>query len=194
MAILEALIGKSAKKKQKDEEAGDKKKKDPIPHIASLKDVVEIHFSTVDDTKSPADDKTKKNNKKSVPETWVCPASQEPVLEASKGSKFIYIVPCGHVFAESAYNELKFTKCFTCDGPVDGEKGVVALNPMSPRDVEESEERYQKLKDQGLTHSLAPIKKAKKSSSKGDKKTKRKHQAEDGFEMEKKKRQKMIAG
>lgn len=148
--------------------------KDPIAHIKSMKDVVDLHFST---KPSESKDKSAAVNERTNsstnsddsydiqgPKSWICPASQEPVLETSKGSKFIYIVPCGHVFAESAYKELKFTQCFVCDTPVDALNGVVTLNPTSEQDVESSEERYKRLTEAGVTHSLIPVKKAGKKS------------------------------
>lgn len=217
-AILQALIQRVEKSNTKDNSSNgngsdtkdtkdgtadddngihnDGEAKDPIAHIKSLKDVVEIHFSSesknAKDTNSntnsshkplptPQDDSNKNTHKEGGPESWICPASQEPILEASKGSKFIYLVPCGHVFAESAYKVLNFTQCFVCDAsPLDKENGVVVLNPANERDVKAAEDRYKRLGELKLTHSLVPVKKPSKKSKKEGKKDSKKRKDVDG--------------
>lgn len=182
-AILQMLLEKNQlkrenknkreneKEKEKEEKLKQKKQKqDPVPHINSLKDVVTIHFSKSDNNNGEENkirhnstntnhNSTNNNNTNiNIPLTWICPASQKPIFEESSGTKFIYLIPCGHVFAESAYHELHFDTCFVCDSKVDKKYGVVILNPVTSADVELLEKRYQTLHDDlGLTHSLVPI-------------------------------------
>ncbi|VVT44914.1 uncharacterized protein SAPINGB_P000576 [Magnusiomyces paraingens] len=109
--------------------------------ITSLKDVVELHMG-----------------KSTNPNDWICPATQKRVVAEASGTRFVAIIPCGHVFAESAVQELGLEKCLVCDGPVDKQVGLVVLNDGS----EENAARVALLEARGLAHNLKPLKKEKK--------------------------------
>lgn len=124
-----------------------------VPHIKSLKkDVVELIFSK--------DDKG----------TWICPLTQKDIIKETKGSKFVYMAACGHVFSERGYKELDFTSCYLCDKEVDKEVGVVIINPTSSIDIAAAEKRMEKLKDRGLTHSMTTSSTKKRKHDKPEKK------------------------
>jgi hypothetical protein len=64
--------------------------------VRSLKDVVEVKFESLQED-------TKADSENARAEQWVCPVSRK---ELGAGVKSVYIVPCGHVFAESAVKEV----------------------------------------------------------------------------------------
>lgn len=151
----------------------------------SLKDVVDVHFSTAS-TPPPDLPEDEKDNKEKipggdVPATWICPASQKPVLQESAGAKFVCLVPCGHVLADSALRELRGdttttdnnaeTSCFVCGAAVDPALGVVTLNPAAAADVAAAEARRATLAARGLTHSLKPLKKSKSKKKESKKRS-----------------------
>lgn len=121
--------------------------KDPIPHIKSLKDIVEVHFSTEENSS-----------------TWICPITQKEILPEIKGSRFLYVVPCGHVFSEKGLKELDFEQCYVCDTPVDKLIGRVVINPA---DKTEADERLNLLREKGLSHNMTPTKTKKRKKEKG---------------------------
>lgn len=64
--------------------------------VKSLRDVVPVRFeSLLDDLKA--------DSESARAERWVCPVSRK---ELGSGVKSVYIVPCGHAFAESAVREV----------------------------------------------------------------------------------------
>lgn len=140
------------------------KKKNPAEHIHSLRDIVDIHFTS-----------SEKSSASFIPDTWICPASGKSILKEAASTKIIYLIPCGHVFAEDAYKTLKFEKCFVCDEEFDKKYGVVMLNPSTQKDIEKLEDRYKTLTEElELSHSLKPLHNSSKSKkrSKKSKKTK----------------------
>jgi len=66
---------------------------DIVRHIKAMGDVVKL--------------KVKKNPDDRVG-GWVCPVTGR---EMDEGGKFVYLVPCGHVFSESALKNVKETVC-----------------------------------------------------------------------------------
>jgi hypothetical protein len=66
---------------------------DVVRHIKTIKDVVELKVKKNDDDKVGG---------------WVCPITGR---EMNGGAKFVYLVPCGHVFSESALKNVQETVC-----------------------------------------------------------------------------------
>lgn len=155
--LLERAAGKSSKHAET-----------VVPHIKSLKkDVVELHFSKAE----------KYDN-------WICPLTQKEIVKETKGSKFVYMAGCGHVFSEKGYKELDFSTCYLCDKEVDKEVGVVVINPTFEGDATSLEERLAKLKERGLAHSLlsSSNSKKRKDKSKSSTSSKKKKQKSDSTE------------
>lgn len=87
--------------------------------VKGLRDVVEVIFE-VDTT--PADDPSNSKSKQSSLsssspsssadrkgiERWICPVTRK---ELGPNVKAVYLVPCGHVFAEEAIREMKGDTC-----------------------------------------------------------------------------------
>jgi hypothetical protein len=94
-SILKYLIG------SEDDDISPKADCDEIlqGRVKSLKDVVELQFE-VDNTQ---DDANAANGEK-----WICPVTTKQLGPAVKA---VYIVPCGHVFAEEAVREMKGDTC-----------------------------------------------------------------------------------
>ena len=93
-AVLESLIaGTTDQPEVKEGEA------DGV-RIGSLRDVVEVKFAT--EEVSGGDD-----SRRSAPR-WVCPITNKSL---GPGVKAVYLVPCGHTFAESALKELSANTC-----------------------------------------------------------------------------------
>jgi len=55
---------------------------------------------------------------------WVCPVTGR---EMDEGARFVYLVPCGHVFSESALKNVQDTQCLEVCPP------VFVLQRHSPR-------------------------------------------------------------
>ena len=96
-AILESLIASSGDKlgpqPSKEGQAED-------VHIGSLRDVVEVKFQAESDG---GHDESRKSAT-----GWVCPITNKPL---GPGVKAVYLVPCGHAFAETALKELSAEAC-----------------------------------------------------------------------------------
>lgn len=65
--------------------------------LRSLRDVVEIRFQSAN-----------KDTAKSKNEKWICPITNKVL---GPGTKSIYLVPCGHAFAESVVKEMSGELC-----------------------------------------------------------------------------------
>ncbi|KAI1637787.1 Rtf2 RING-finger-domain-containing protein [Biscogniauxia mediterranea] len=141
--------------------------------IKSLRDVVKLKF-----TLRPATDGN------GGEEIRACPVSMK---ELGAATKAVYIVPCGHVFAEVAMREVLAAadadaktgtteQCPACSEPFTAPRDVVPVLPTDPADVERCSRRMDDLKALGLTHSLK-----KDKAASGDKK-KKKRKAEKGAE------------
>lgn len=120
--------------------------------IKSLRDVVKLNFKKY----RPAGSKEK--------EIWACPIS---LKELGPATKAVYIVPCGHVFAEVAIREIKDQEntCPECSGTFE-EQDVLPILPTEEPQLEKLSKRMEDLRLKGLTHS--------KKKDKSDKKKKRK--------------------
>lgn len=74
--------------------------------VKGLRDVVEVQFE-VDTEESTSDSSSKSPDKRSG-ERWICPITRK---ELGPNVKAVYLVPCGHVFAEEAIREMKGEVC-----------------------------------------------------------------------------------
>ncbi|KAK9240808.1 Rtf2 RING-finger-domain-containing protein [Lipomyces kononenkoae] len=131
-----------------------------VPHIKSLKDIVELKI-------------TKDENSGK----WICSITGKE-LKAG-GSKFQYLPECGHVFAESAFREIDTDNCLEC-GSTYSKDNIVTINPTTKTDADANKARYERLINEGLTHSLKSAsskKKRKNGEDLNDKKTKKKSKA-----------------
>ncbi|KAI8961309.1 DUF602-domain-containing protein [Daldinia sp. FL1419] len=118
--------------------------------IKSLKDVVKLKVTMKKDEKGR--------------EFAACPVS---LKELGAATKSVYIVPCGHVFAEVTMKEISDTEkqCPECSSPFE-ERDVIPILPTDEAEVEKLAKRVDDLNMLGLAHSL------KKDKSGGKKKRK----------------------
>ena len=136
-----------------EDEADEKVKSDKDACLAkagvkSLKDVVEIIFED-----AQTDTRIKEQK-------WTCPVTKKELGESTKA---VYIVPCGHAFAEAAIKMVDDEKCIQCS-QLFASNDVIPILPTEDLDVAHLILRIQTLKDRGLTHSLKKVKKSKKAS------------------------------
>lgn len=112
--------------------------------IRSLRDIVKIKFMNRDGT-------------------WVCPVS---LKELGPATRSVYIVPCGHAFAEVAVTEIREDLCPECSEPFEREN-IIAILPTTDKDIERLVKRMEDLKSKGLCHSMKKDKSEKKKKRKG---------------------------
>jgi hypothetical protein len=105
--------------------------------VKSLRDVVEVKFQ-VD---KGASDRFEKR---------ICPITSK---ELGAHTKAVYLVPCGHAFSEVAIKEVPGEACLQCNEPYEQEN-IIPILPLLEEDKSRLAERIQRLKDNGLTHSL----------------------------------------
>lgn len=154
--LLEYLLS-SKEKKYKEKGSAAQLLERGIPHITTLKDVKELKLKA-----NPAyQPNIALNNKLLHGENhmsrWVCPITNR---EMNGHAKFVYLVRCGHVFNDQALANIKSNECLECSATfVDDE--IIPLNPKQ-EDIVKLKERLATLKAAGLTHTLMPIKQAKK--------------------------------
>ncbi|KAK0707621.1 Rtf2 RING-finger-domain-containing protein [Lasiosphaeris hirsuta] len=118
--------------------------------IKSLRDVVKLKFKRFAQPGKKGD------------RVWGCPVSQK---ELGPSTKSIYLVPCGHVFADIAMKQIQEDSCPECSEPFNP-GDVIPILPTEKTDLEKLAARLDDLKARGLTHSL------KKDKSVGKKKRK----------------------
>lgn len=121
--------------------------------IKSLRDVVRLKFSKSGDR-------------------WACPISMK---QMGPSTKAVYLVPCGHAFAEIAITEIQESSCPECGEKFEKEDTITIL-PTTEKDIQRLERRLDNLREKGLTHSL----KRDKSEKKKNKKRKGDETAENG--------------
>ncbi|KAJ5313932.1 uncharacterized protein N7443_000816 [Penicillium atrosanguineum] len=134
--------------------------------IKSLRDVIELHFEVDTERNEHPSDRAHAHRHERR-EGWICPITAKPLGPAVKS---VYLVPCGHVFAEEAIRQLKGDNCLQCNEPYT-EDNIISILPTKAEDKERLMARGAKLAEQGLTHSLkkAPgSKKRKKHAADGD--------------------------
>lgn len=119
----------------------------PLSHgITSLRDVMKLAFSKSGDK-------------------WACPISMK---EMGPSTKAVYLVPCGHVFAEVAMTEIQEKMCPECSQTFEREN-VVSILPATDKEKQRLEKRMDDLRARGLTHTLKKDKSdRKKKKRKGD--------------------------
>ncbi|KAL8962739.1 MAG: hypothetical protein Q9193_000898 [Seirophora villosa] len=132
-AVLENLLGAAKQSQDGANVAGNDR---TAGTIKSLKDVVEVRFDIEEEEEGD------KSSKSSSSLRLVCPVSGKRL---GPGVKAVYLVPCGHAFAESAVREMPGEQCLQKDRLRD---------------------RLSRLQSTGLTHSL------KKASGSGKKRKK----------------------
>ncbi|KAI1483191.1 hypothetical protein K445DRAFT_322826 [Daldinia sp. EC12] len=120
--------------------------------IKSLKDVVKLKIATRKDEKGR--------------EFAACPVS---LKELGAATKSVYIVPCGHVFAEVTMKEISDTEkqCPECSSSFE-ERDVIPILPTDEAEVERLSKRVEDLKTLGLAHSLKKDKSASKKKRKAE--------------------------
>lgn len=116
--------------------------------IKSLRDIVRLKFKRY----TPAG-----VNNKAI---WACPIS---LKELGPAIKAVYIVPCGHVFAEVAIKEITDQEhvCPECSETFE-EQDVIPILPTDEVEVARLQKRMEDLRNKGLTHSRKQDKSAKK--------------------------------
>ncbi|EFQ36389.1 uncharacterized protein GLRG_11534 [Colletotrichum graminicola M1.001] len=119
--------------------------------IKSLRDIVKLRFHR----------HTPPGTKKDV---WACPIS---LKELGPSVKAVYLVPCGHVFAELAIKEIQESRCPECSEEFKGEN-VVPILPVEESELRKLVKRTDDLKAAGLAHSLKKDKKDKKKKRKAE--------------------------
>lgn len=75
--------------------------------IKSLRDVIELHFEVDTELDQHPSDHTHVSRHQRR-EGWICPITAK---QLGPNVKSVYLVPCGHVFAEEAIRQLKGDKC-----------------------------------------------------------------------------------
>ncbi|KAK4223724.1 replication termination factor 2 [Podospora fimiseda] len=123
----------------------------PSTGIKSLRDIVKLKI------KRYAPPGGKKGD-----EIWACPVT---LKELGASTKAVYIVPCGHVFAEVAIKQIQEEACPECSEAFKS-RDIIPILPTEQSDLEKLTARLDSLKEEGLTHSL------KKDKSNGKKKRK----------------------
>ncbi|KAK6082268.1 RING domain-containing protein [Seiridium cupressi] len=126
--------------------------------VKSLKDVVRIKFVVRKDEKGR--------------EFRACPVS---LKELGAATKAVYVVPCGHVFAEAAMKEISESEvkegndrhCPECSEAFE-ESNVIPILPTSEDEIKKLKDRMEDLKAKGLSHSLKKDKSKDKKKRKAD--------------------------
>ncbi|KAI1654960.1 DUF602-domain-containing protein [Daldinia decipiens] len=120
--------------------------------IKSLKDVVKLKITTKKDEKGR--------------EFAACPVSMK---ELGAATKSVYIVPCGHLFAEVTMKEISDTEtqCPECSSSFE-KRDVIPILPTDEAEVEKLAKRVDDLRALGLTHSLKKDKSSGKKKRKAD--------------------------
>ncbi|KAJ5082100.1 hypothetical protein N7532_011143 [Penicillium argentinense] len=117
--------------------------------VKSLRDVVELHFEIDTELSEHPSDHTNAHRHERR-EGWICPITAKPL---GPGMKAVYLVPCGHVFAEEAIRQLKEDKCLQCNEPYT-QDNIISILPTKEEEKQRLLTRAQKLAEQSLTHSL----------------------------------------
>lgn len=144
-AVLAHLLEEGQRERPTSKEELAQKRETFKDRLRSLKDVVEVKFHV--DTES---------------KRWTCPVTDKVL---GPGSKAIYLVPCGHAFAESLLSTVPGEMCLQCSEPYTTEN-VIPILPTSQTDKDRLAERLEGLKASGLTHSLKNMSKEGKGSKK----------------------------
>jgi hypothetical protein len=119
--------------------------------VKGLRDVVDVRFTISREAKD---------------EKKVCPITSK---ELGPSTRAVYLVPCGHAFAEAAIRELAAEMCTECNEPYASEN-IIPILPLAQEDVARLAARAAKLRASGLTHSLkkAPGGKKRKKNAESE--------------------------
>ncbi|EAQ84707.1 hypothetical protein CHGG_08721 [Chaetomium globosum CBS 148.51] len=126
--------------------------------IKSLRDIVKLKIKRYEPSASKGQ------------EIWACPVS---LKELGPATKTVYLVPCGHVFADAAIKQIQEDVCPECSEKF-GAGDVIPILPTENAELDHLTERISNLKASGLTHSL------KKEKGNGKKKRKAEDAEGDG--------------
>jgi len=118
--------------------------------VKGLKDVVEVQFEVEHDERKNID-------------KWVCPVTGK---ELGPAVKAVYLVPCGHAFSQEAIKEMNSSDCVQCSHTYDTTRDVLPILPTTETDKQFVIDRIEKLREQGLAHSLRKDKSGKKRKAK----------------------------
>lgn len=118
-------------------------KTESTSEIRSLRDIVKLRFHKTGDK-------------------WTCPISMK---ELGPATKSVYLVPCGHVFADVAITEIQEKSCPECSEAFEKEN-VVAILPTTESEIQRLQTRMEDLRSKGLTHALKKDKSEKKKKRK----------------------------
>ncbi|KAI1088427.1 DUF602-domain-containing protein [Rostrohypoxylon terebratum] len=127
--------------------------------IKSLKDVVKLNITTRKDERGRR--------------FAACPVSMK---ELGAATKSVYIVPCGHVFADIAMREISDAEkqCPECSATFE-ERDVIPILSADGVELEKLAKRIEELKTLGLTHNLkkekGAVKKKRKAAEENEKGT-----------------------
>ena len=144
-AVLDHLLAEGQRDQAMSREELEQKKEAFKDRLRSLKDVVEVRFHT--DTESGK---------------WTCPVTNKTL---GPGTKAIYLVPCGHAFAESLIATVPGDACLQCNEPFTKDN-IISILPIAQTDKDRLTERLEKLRLSGLTHSLKKAPKVGNGSKK----------------------------
>lgn len=111
--------------------------------IRSLRDVAKLKFNKTGDT-------------------WTCPISMK---EMGPNTKAVYLVPCGHAFADVAMKEIKEKACPECSEDFKNEN-IITILPTTEEETNKLQKRMEDLRADGLTHTLKKDKSEKKKKRK----------------------------
>ena len=120
-------------------------KTESTSEVRSLRDIVKLRFHKTGDK-------------------WTCPISMK---ELGPATKSVYLVPCGHVFAEIAITEIQDTSCPECNEAFE-KSNVVSILPTTESEIQRLQTRMEDLRNRGLTHALKKDKSEKKKKRKAD--------------------------
>ncbi|KAH7375452.1 DUF602 domain-containing protein [Plectosphaerella cucumerina] len=140
--------------------------------IRSLRDIVKLKFSK-------STDKEKKDVR-------VCPLS---LKELGPATKSVYLVPCGHVFADAAIRQVQLETCPECSEPFKPEN-IVPILPYEDAEIKKLAQRIEDLRAAGLTHALkkdkAGGKKKRKAEESKDESSEKRRATQNGAQTVKK--------
>lgn len=141
--------------------------------IKSLRDVVRLQLTHREADEAPAPRGRNGLNGQGEPvrkkrRMVVCPLSMKELGPAVKAA---YIVPCGHTFAQAAIYEVSDGVCPVCSEPFT-EGNIVTVLPTEEAEVRRLFDRFERLRNERLSHCLMKYKK-------GDKKKNKKRKGED---------------
>ncbi|CAK7224909.1 Replication termination factor 2 [Sporothrix bragantina] len=97
---------------------------------------------------------------------WQCPMTMRDI---GLGAKTIYLVPCGHVFSELAIDKFPEKRCVECSTGFEN-SDIIPILSTNKEQVDKLRQRMEKLRAEGLTHSLKKDKNAEKKSKKNKRK------------------------